>query len=196
MRYPRRTVQEHFWSFIGDPPGPDVCWPWGGGVSNAGYGRFQCERAHYAAHRVSYQLFHGHIPGGMVVRHKCDNKICVNPAHLEIGTPQDNVRDRVQRGRCCRGDRHPTRTGKAHWLPRGPAHRWYGKKMPHRGESNGMAKLTEAQVLEIIADTKPVARVLAARYGVCPATIHLIRNGTSWSYLPRPNQLTTTKEPT
>lgn len=50
-------------------------------------------------HRHVYEAIHGEIPFGMVVRHRCDNDRCFNPAHLEIGTLADNVRDMDERGR-------------------------------------------------------------------------------------------------
>lgn len=51
------------------------------------------------AHRVAYTISHGFIPAGLVVRHRCDNPPCCNPAHLTIGSVRDNVRDRDERGR-------------------------------------------------------------------------------------------------
>jgi hypothetical protein len=66
------------------------CWLWKGGKSN-GYGYIWNGDIHsnVLAHRVSYTLFKGGIPDGMIVRHSCKNK-CVNPEHLEFGTYSDN----------------------------------------------------------------------------------------------------------
>jgi len=81
------------------------CWEWTGALYTAGYGQ---TRASWApdkyAHRCSYILFNGEIPEGRLVRHKCDNRKCVNPAHLELGSKADNNKD-------CR-DRNPKANGK------------------------------------------------------------------------------------
>lgn len=58
------------------------------------------------AHRIAYEENHGEIPDGMVIRHKCDNSSCINPEHLEIGTHDDNVKDRVKRNRSASGSKH------------------------------------------------------------------------------------------
>lgn len=50
-------------------------------------------------HRLAYAATYGGIPAGLIVRHKCDNGRCINPAHLEVGTQADNVQDMVSRGR-------------------------------------------------------------------------------------------------
>jgi len=61
----------------------------------------------HRAHCVAYELFVGPIPDGLIVRHTCDLPRCCQPLHLQIGTPADNSRDKVERGRQSRGDNHP-----------------------------------------------------------------------------------------
>lgn len=80
------------------------CWYWQGAISND-YGVFQYEGGRKQAHRVSYALFVGPVADGLVMRHKCDRRICVNPAHLEPGTHAENMQDMVDRGRSASGER-------------------------------------------------------------------------------------------
>jgi hypothetical protein len=74
------------------------CHLWTGTLIPGGYGR-----VHVAAHRLAYQLANGPIPGGMLVLHRCDNPPCCNPEHLFLGSPQDNMTDKVRKGRCRNG---------------------------------------------------------------------------------------------
>lgn len=81
-----------------------TCWEWTGPRKWFGHGSINHSvdgiRYHYPAHRIAWERAHGRsIPDGMVVRHSCDNPPCVNPAHLELGTQADNVRDRTARDR-------------------------------------------------------------------------------------------------
>ena len=69
-------------------------------MSHYGYGLVKSEGQWVMAHRIAWARFNGRDPAGMVVRHTCDNRACVNPEHLVIGTQADNVRDMVVRGRC------------------------------------------------------------------------------------------------
>lgn len=75
------------------------CWIWTGSIRNDGYGRYPVNRQWKGAHRVAYELYKGPIPEGLLVRHKCDNPLCINPEHLELGTNKDNVWDMYLRGR-------------------------------------------------------------------------------------------------
>ena len=87
-----------FWDKV-KKAGPDDCWEWQAGLNNKGYGSFRFEGKIHPAHRFSYLLNVGEVPEGHVVRHKCDNRCCVNPAHLETGTYSQNNQDIVNRGR-------------------------------------------------------------------------------------------------
>lgn len=80
------------------------CWIWTGDQHKDGYGKIELREngsyKRYRAHRISYEVFNGPIPDGLHVLHiVCDNPICVNPEHLKIGTNQDNVDDRMKKGR-------------------------------------------------------------------------------------------------
>lgn len=77
-----------------------------GSKRNGKYGRMRNNGVETTAHRVVWEHHHGPVPDGMYIRHKCDNPPCVEIEHLEIGTPLDNSRDRVERGRAPSGERH------------------------------------------------------------------------------------------
>lgn len=86
------------------------CWPWVGATVQSGagpVGRFKFEGRSQWAPRVAYQLYKGPIPHRRVIRHKCDNPLCVRPAHLIVGTHKQNARDKVERNRVGRGGTGP-----------------------------------------------------------------------------------------
>jgi hypothetical protein len=85
---------------------PEMCWLWKGGKRPNGYGRISVKNVGVNTHRFSWELHNGPIPYGMVVRHSCDTKLCVNPSHLSIGTQKDNLSDMVSRGRSLQGVRN------------------------------------------------------------------------------------------
>lgn len=85
---------------------PTGCWLWAASKFRDGYGRMtvldeRCPRGQRSAkaHRLSFEFYKGHIPKRMQVLHHCDNPACVNPAHLFLGTNQDNMTDKIVKGR-------------------------------------------------------------------------------------------------
>lgn len=73
------------------------CWDWTKSFRN-GYGVLSLSGKNHSAHRLSYQVFKGNIPEGMLICHSCDNKKCINPDHLFIGSYSDNTKDAVLKG--------------------------------------------------------------------------------------------------
>jgi hypothetical protein len=108
----------------------DDCWLINGTVPTAdGYGTFSINGKSIRAHRFSYEVFHGPIPPTLVVRHRCDTPLCVNPYHLQTGTTTDNVMDRVLRNRSA------------------------------KGEGNGQSKITAAIAKKIFLDERPYSQI-------------------------------------
>lgn len=124
------------------------CWVWTGAVDTRGYGHLRRHGKIVRAHRYAYAITFGE-PGDLHVRHKCDNRLCCNPAHLEVGTHADNMRDMKERG---------------------------GRKGIGTGEANGRSVLSDEQVAAIRADLRGKIR-LAREYGVSPAQVQRIRAG-------------------
>ncbi len=83
---------DRFWSKVTKSIFPDKCWIWTSTL-RSGYGRFTINGSKVSAHRYSYELEHGSIPKGLVVMHTCDNRACVNPQHLRLGSQRDNMND-------------------------------------------------------------------------------------------------------
>lgn len=93
----KTPVAERFWKFV-DQRGPDECWEWQGALRN-GYGVLNIDKKVVYAHRFTYELHHGPLAERMHALHKCDNRKCVNPAHIFAGTKGDNARDMYAKGR-------------------------------------------------------------------------------------------------
>lgn len=150
----RGTLEERFFAHVQKTDG---CWLWVGHIESSGYGRTKINGKKVSAHRWSYELNCGEIPGGLCVLHKCDNRRCVRPSHLFLGTHQDNTDDMRKKGR---------RT--------------------QRGETHGRAKVTEMQVLEMRRIYKAggvTQTALAKKYGLHPVYLHQILVGNAWAHL-------------
>lgn len=152
----RPTLEQRFWSNV--EKCEDGCWRYRGYVTPQGYGRI-CRGGKLGsipAHRYSWLLHHGEAPDRkLAVCHKCDNRLCVNPDHLFLGTLNDNNQDCVAKRRHSFGSKH------------------------------GSAKLTEVQVVEILSCNSEPAALLAKKFSVSEDTILGIRRGELWSHVPR-----------
>lgn len=163
----KSPAADRFWHRV-NRNGENGCWLWTGLMNRSGYGMFSLNGGALGAHRAAWMLLVGPIPPGMEVCHHCDNRRCVNPAHLFIGTHAENIADMVMKGRSAIGDRNPTRM-------------YPGLTKGHRpgrsfGERNGQARLSAGDVAEIRASGE-LGRILADRYGVAESQISRIRTG-------------------
>ncbi|HVM93407.1 MAG TPA: HNH endonuclease [Terriglobales bacterium] len=133
------------------------CWEWTGYVNKSlGYGEFFWSRKKGYAHRFSYLIHKGEIPDGKLVCHTCDNRKCVNPEHLWLGSISENIKDMWEKGRQVFGDQ--------------------------RGEKNGCAKLTESDV-KAIRQSRESQRAIAEKYGISQAMVHLIKSRKKWAHI-------------
>lgn len=133
--------------------GEDDCWPWRGPVFSDGYGMFSLWPRVVRASRYAWERANGRdLRDGEVVRHSCDRPLCMNPAHLLVGSHLDNERDKVARGRQARGERH------------------------------GMARYSADQIerVKALLAARVSRRAIAAETGVKLATIQTVATGRQW----------------
>ena len=137
------------------------CHEWIAGTFNVGYGCFRRDGKSKLAHRVAWGIANGSIPDGdgyhgTCVLHRCDNRKCVNPEHLFLGTAKDNMRDMIKKGRDAR----------------------------IKGESCSFSKLNEVRV-KIIRSAHPLISgvELAKVFGVTPSLICSIRKRRVWKHI-------------
>jgi hypothetical protein len=143
------------------------CWIWQGYKQKQGYGVIGTGAGKKTAlvHRLAYEFWNCPIPEGMLVCHHCDIPSCINPDHLFLGTNQDNIDDKMSKGRAYTG--------------------------VHTGEKNSMAKLTDKQVAEIkrLLIHKRKSQVdIARQFGVSPTTILHIKQDKRWKHISWPKK--------
>lgn len=137
--------------------GMSNCWYWAGHVDGIGYGRFAA-LGENKAHRVSYRMFHGDIPEGMKVLHRCDVMACVNPDHLFLGTQMDNVADMIAKGR-------------------------QRFAMPKHGVDNPRSKLTPHEVRamrELYAEGNHSYKLIGRIFGIATMNAYRVINRQLW----------------
>lgn len=174
------SLEDRFWNKV-DKETESGCWEWVGSTRN-GYGCIRPIGVTKYSHRVSWELHNGPIPDGLWVLHKCDNRKCVNPDHLFLGTNQDNVNDKMSKGRGPVGARNGMygKTGKD--SPSygkgiyGERNGMYGKGV--FGARNGSTKLSDSQIVGILNESDKTHTELGKKYGVSRARIgQIIKNG-------------------
>lgn len=150
------------------------CYQWTGSKDHHGYGRMRCGNRATGAHRVAYFLSYGEPPQDRpFVLHKCDNASCCNPDHLFVGTHSENMIDKHKKGRAN--------------MPSGELHYAKTNPKPRRcGESNGMAKLTANDVIEIrkIRESGMPYKKIAPMFGVDFTVIASIAKRKTWKHVP------------
>ncbi len=164
----RNSTIAEFWAKV-DKTGE--CWLWAGGRDRDGYGKARFHNRGWRAHRIAWELTFGPIPPETPrVLHRCDLPACVNPSHLWLGTDDDNMKDKVRKGRQSKGDTHYTRTTPERAV---------------RGTSHGRARLTDSLVREIrqrraLGET---ATSIGLDLGVSRCTVTTVAARRSWKHV-------------
>lgn len=161
MSYPKRSIEERLRLY--SRRSESGCLEWHGYKDVYGYGVLLVVgpkgKKNMKAHRLAYIEANGGIPDGMLVCHKCDNRACIEPSHLFVGTTADNNADMMKKGRYRAG----------------------GK--PHPGSKNGRARLDEKQVIGIRHLVKvygiPAAKI-ARSLGMSASSVQRAASGQGW----------------
>lgn len=153
-------TDQHFWDGVDKSDG---CWEWTRSVGSHGYGAYWDGKKLWTCHRYVWTITNGEIPGGLHVLHTCDNRTCCNPSHLFLGTNNDNIADRMAKGR--------------------------SRTTPKAGEQHHSAKLTDATVRKMLKELakgrRGVQSRLARKYGVSHSVVNRIASGKGWTHIPR-----------
>jgi hypothetical protein len=180
----RKHAQKRMWNRVAVDP-DTMCWEWQLTTYACGYAQVKLFGKTMRASRAAFAAWSGPIPTNKLVLHSCDNRNCVNPGHLRLGTHTGNMSDRSVRGRTARGNRHGSRTrpesvqrGETHWARRRP-------ECIRRGEAHPQARLSEKQIRRIryLKRKGTAGCKLSEMFGVTPGTISAIVNNKSWRHV-------------
>lgn len=169
----RRPLLARLMSHVDPRPNPYGCWIWIGSKNKKGYGQISINRKPHPAPRAMYEITYGIVLPIFLVCHDCpggDNPACINPDHLFLGTPKDNIQDARKKNRLS--------SGANHYLNKRP-------ELVRRGEGNPMSKLTSTDIPEIRRLLTFISQSeVARRFRVSRSAIEHIYFGHTWKHVP------------
>lgn len=163
-------VKNRFWTKV-DIGSKNECWNWKSSAIRAGYGVLKINDKSESSHRISYILNYGEIPINLLVLHKCDNKICVNPNHLFLGNHQENMKDMRVKGRSAKGDKSGARLH---------------PETVKRGEKVALSKVNEFQIIDMLKlyfDDKIHPLIIIAKYNFDRSSFYKLLSGQLWKHV-------------
>lgn len=131
------------------------CWLWNGTSKTNGYGTMPVNGKTKMVHRLAYEKAYGEIPEGLMVCHKCNTRLCINPDHLYVGTHNDNMKD-MANSDVMKGEANP---------------------------QSILTQSQVLEIRQHIQERKIVYRELAKMYGVSRTAIKDIASGRTWGWL-------------